>query len=456
METCKRLPGDFDLYRKDSTLAFSLIPLGFQANQQGFRLSVRPVAGYRLLSSQNTYVVHRWQGAETWGYMGERWGFYANLRDNYQSSPLSRDSFFTLEKGAMYKGENVMTDFAEMQAGLSYQWKWGGISLQKENPEWGNNYHGSNILSSRAPSFAHLSLTLYPVSWLEFRFLHGWLSSQVLDSQQTYNTGHSLRKIYRGKYLATNLLTITPWKHLAISLGNSVVYSDIGVQPLYFIPFLMYKAVDYSAYANSNDAGQNSQIFFDISSRNLKYLHLYTSIFIDELSFSRMRDPARQSNYVSGKLGARLSDFPLSNLSLTLEYTRTNPMTYQHFIETTSYSTNRFTLGHYLRDNSEELYLAADYRPLRGLLLQAAYTHARHGNNYVYGVDDAWGRPFMQAVTWEQKKIELLARYEIIERGMVFLKGTSQQTTGLVERFTPELYQGDTFTFEMGIQLGFR
>ncbi|MCX6271819.1 MAG: hypothetical protein NTU44_11475 [Bacteroidetes bacterium] len=450
----RNLPGDIDLYRQDDVFSLSLNPLGVNYCDSLFRLQARPIAGYRYYKNGNGHIVHRWEGAEVSGYVGKHWGFYANLRDNYQSSQLVRDSFFTLDQGALYKGDNGPTDFAEMRAGLSYTWDWGNISLEKENIEWGNNYHGANILSGRPPSFALIRLNVHPVRWLDFNYFHGWLVSQVIDSVRTYQHAHGTRKIYRDKYIAANMLTVTPWKYFQVSLGNSVIYSDIGVQPLYLIPFLFFKAVDYSKFANSNDAGQNAQMFFDISSRNIRHLHLYTSFFIDEISFSRFYDKDRNSNYISGKAGARVSNFPLSNIAFTAEYTRTNPMVYQHYIETTSFASNRYTLGHYLRDNSEEMFFSFSFRPLRGLLFQVSYTHARHGNNYVYGIDDAWGRPFMETVTWEEKLTEVCVQYEIIEKGMVFFRSQFSEITGQERRFTPELYWGKTTTIETGINLG--
>ena len=70
----------------------------------------------------------------------------------------------------------------------------------------------------------------------------------------------------------------------------------------------------------------NSQMFLDISSRQIKKLHLYATLFIDELSVSRITDED-EWNFFSWKAGFRLTDLPFSNLSFTTEFTYTYPLT---------------------------------------------------------------------------------------------------------------------------------
>ena len=146
----------------------------------------------------------------------------------------------------------------------------GKSQLVKDHMVWGDNYHGSNILSGHQPSFTMLKLHLQPVRWFDFNYIHGWFVSDVVDSSRSYVNGQSLRKVYRQKYIAANMF-IYPGRKFQFSIGNSIIYSDQDVQPAYLVPFSFYKTVDHAQTSTgSNFLGQNSQLFFNISSRNLK------------------------------------------------------------------------------------------------------------------------------------------------------------------------------------------
>jgi hypothetical protein len=263
------------------------------------------------------------------------------------------------------------------------------------------------------------------------------------------------------------MFTFYPVRFLNLSFGNSIIYSDQGVQPVYLIPFLFYKSVDHtmnSTYA-SGMAGQNSQVFFDISSRNLKHLHLFFSMFIDEFSVSRVTDPERH-NFISYKGGARLSNWPVKNLSLTGEYTFSLPMTYQHNISTTTFETNLYNLGHYMRDNSRNLYIMMRYKPVRGLDIDIFYDFAQHGDDVKYGEfeppDEA---PVMENITWQKDVYGFNARYQLFNgtwftAGLAFSNYRGFDAGDLtaqeyLDKFTPPYYQGQNTTLYLGFNIGF-
>jgi hypothetical protein len=130
-------------------------------------------------------------------------------------------------------------------------WEWGNLSLEKDHLEWGDNYNGANILSGRTPSYAMIKLHMNPAPWLDFNYHHGWLVSQVVDSVQSYypNPGDPLKTVYRNKYIAANMFTVTPFERLNISVGNSIIYSEMNVQPIYMIPFMFFKSVVHTQTA---------------------------------------------------------------------------------------------------------------------------------------------------------------------------------------------------------------
>jgi len=460
-------PGN--IFPKKDHIATSLDPIGVHYRDSVFALSVRPVWGITYFTNRNGTATHRWGGLEGFGYITKNIGLYTSLRDNRESQWLSAPEYFVQRQGVPVKGvPDGGVDFSEARGGLMASWKWGSVGVIKDHFTWGNSYYGSNIFSGRTPSFAHIKLHLKPVKWFEFNYIHGWLVSEVIDSTRSYWDGDTYREVFHSKYIAANMFTFTPVKHLNISFGNSIIYSDIGVQAAYLVPFLFYKSVDHTLNSTANNTGQNSQMFFDISSRNLKHLHLFVSVFIDEFSISRVSEKEAH-NFISYKGGFRLSNWPVRNLSLITEYTFTLPMTYQHYISTTTFESNSYNLGHYMRDNSQDLYIALKYKPIRGLTIDAFYNFAQHGNDEKYGEfvpgDEV---PVMEIITWQKSVLGLKARYEVVNNAYVYLGVVYSDVRGLKElegnravvpnylnKFTPPLFRGINTTLEAGFNIGF-
>jgi len=379
---------------------------------------------------------------------------------------MTSPEYFNQRIGSPIKGSvKGGVDYSDARGGLMVSWKWGAIGIVKDQVVWGNNYNGSNILSGHTPSFAQIKLELKPAKWFEFNYIHAWLVSDVIDSNRSYWDGNTYREVMHGKYMAANMFTFIPWRHLNLSFGNSIVYSDIGVQAAYLVPFLFYKSVDHTLNSTNNYAGQNSQMFFDISSRNIKHLHLFFTLFVDEFSMTRVTN-SKEHNFLSYKGGFRLSNWPLKDLSLTTEFTYTLPMTYQHRTSTTTFESNSYNLGHYMRDNSMDIFFALTYKPIRGLRVDLSYAFAKHGNNYVYGVYEPGDQaPILKDITWQESIIGLKGKYEFINNAYVFAGifiGDIQgyDVDGLTAEdyltlFTPEMYWGNTTTVNVGFNIGF-
>ncbi|MEI7662573.1 MAG: hypothetical protein WCK34_10255 [Bacteroidota bacterium] len=457
-----RLADEYDyklnfLLKKRPEMAVALNPLGFHYRDSLFTFSFRPILGLQLMTNQNSTEYRRWWGGSMFGYIGRNIGFYANIRDNRESVPLATPVYFTQVQGSVYKyNDKGGVDFAEMRGGLVASVKWGSIGLMVDRVAWGDNYHGANILSGKAPSFPYVQLHLNPVKWFDFNYMHGWLSSNVIDSSRSYYTGGVYRQVYRNKYIAANMYTITPWRGFNFSLGNSIIYSDINVNPIYLIPFLFYNPADASKNNYIDFGGSNSQLFFNISNRQINHLHIYLSLYIDEWKMSRLLKK-NMHNFTSLKSGFRLSNFPFQNFVFTAEYTRTQPMTYDHYIPTTVFSSNGYVLGSYLRENSQELFFNVSFHPFRGLIFNASYNLAQHGDNVPYRYNAGYAVeqvPFLKNITWQNNSIELTARYEFVNNGYFFLQFLNSDQQGEV-RYQPVFMHGQTSTFSLGLNVGF-
>jgi hypothetical protein len=478
---------------KNVTLAF--LQPAFNYRDSVFRARITPILGMHITTNANGTFTQRWYGADIQTMIGKHLSVYGSLRDlqidaswlknglPVSAALLARPTYLNNFPGYEYKESSVGGDFSDSRGGIIYSWNWGSIGLIKDNIVWGDNNHGSNIISGRAPSFPMISLHLKPVKWFEMQYIHGWLVSNVLDSSRYYidNVGN---KEYRmaNKFIAANLFTFTPFRNFNFSIGNSIVYAEPNIQAAYLIPIAFYKSEDHTMTKGLTLENQNSQIFLNISSRNIKHLHLFTSVYADEISWSRFLPSSKERNPISYKLGAELSNFPLQNLSFIAEYTSTNIINYKHSIPALTWASNNYNLGSYLGDNSTEIYLEARYKPFRGLDLSLSLTDAKHGNEYIYLRRDAQGvdaiaRIISQLslgdITWSNNTATFNAKYEIVNNAYAIInvaysdiKGYNLTSTpipgevrlnaqGYLDLFTPKYLQGKNTTITVGFSFGF-
>jgi hypothetical protein len=428
-----------------------------------FTLTVNPILGMEYGTNSSGNYIHRRNGGELYGYVGKHLGFSASLRDNGISDILTSPQFLTYSQGGNFKinqgQEGARSDYSEALGSIYYSTEWMRLGFSKNNFTWGDNYHGANIRSDKAPSVGYIDFNLSPVKWFELNYTHSWLVSELIDSNRSFTYNNVARDIFINKNRAANLFTFKPFKRLHFSVGNSIIYSDDAIKPFYLIPFMFYKSVDHTYNsAGSNALGQNSQMFINISSRQIKHLHLYTSVFIDEISIGKIFDSEKSSNILSAKLGFKINNFPIKNTYIIAEYTRTNPWTYRHQIETTTYASNDYTLGHYLGENAQEIYLEGGFKLFRGLKASLSYLFAKKGAEHVYelvaGNANVKGLPFLETVVWQNQTVEASLSYEIINDGFVYAKVRLSDITG-DENYTPKIYRGDKTTIVGGINFGF-
>lgn len=454
---------------KEHSLAIISSAIGMAYKDTNFRILAQPILGVSYSTNENGKLTQTRGGISLYSYIGEHLGIYTSVRDNNVSLPMMNPKYFVQKQGVPYKnfGEEGI-DFSEARGGLVYSWKWGAVGIIKDHVEWGLGYNGTNIQSGRTPSFPMIKMQLKPSRWFEFNYYHGWLVSEVTDSTNSYWSDGTYRVVNRSKYIAANMFTFYLIKNLNFSFGNSIVYSDVGGSGphlAYMIPFLFYKSVDHtlSTIGSGKEAGQNSQLFFNISSRNVKHLHLYFTWFMDDFSIGHFTK-SDEFNIFSYKGGIRISNLFIPNISLTAEYTITNPFVFKHKIETITYESNSYNMGHYLRDNSKEIYLAIQYKPIRGFNINVAYALASHYDDY--DLAECAQDPNCNAhkvakfnnLIWQNQSISLNVKYEIFANTYIFADLYHQDITGQqvkIEIYTPAYYWGNTNTINMGVNMGF-
>ncbi len=463
--------GKATIFRRDSIFSVFLLTPEIAWRDSLFSIVLRPVYGYRNISGGNTDFWATYGGVEAISYIGENWSVYTSLRDNYQAGQkMAQPTWLTQEQGGTYKvqtGGGQGGEFSEMRGGITYTWKWGAIGLVKDHIQWGDNFNGSNIFSGRTPSFPMIRFMANPAPWLEFQYYHGWLVSQEIDSLRSFFPEEGpKRTVSRQMYIAANMLSLKPLKRLHFSIGNSIIYGDMDVQLAYLNPFMFYKSIVHTI--NWGSTFQNSALYLNLSSRQIKHLHLYATYFIDEFSIRRITDPNRH-NFTSFKGGLSLTDWPVRNVFLVGEYTRTNPITFLHDEPTTSFQSNKYNLGHYLQDNAEELFAALRIYPWSTFELGASWSVARKGNYYQYlrkrrnpKIDEM---PVLQDITWRNNSLAFDMMYRPLPNLRLFARYTLSDIQGFdvdnqssqyyLNLFSSPYLHGSNKILELGFGMGF-
>ena len=431
----------------------------FHYSDSLFSMTVNPIIGADTWVNENGSFYHWWNGVEAHSRVG-KFGIWASLRDNHESTELTARDFQNERIGASnIKGfAGGKRDYWELRGGITYGWDWGHVGLMMGQAAWGENNAGANILSGRTPAFPRLELSLDPAPWFRMTYIHGTLVSEVVDSSLSFITsnayGDEYRRVYHSKYMAANIFTFTPVKALQLSVGNSVVYDYRQPHWAFLLPVAFYKAIDHTLNAGINN--MNSQLFMSLSSRNLKHFHFYGTVFLDEVAMDRVIND-EEFNFVSYKAG--LSSTLLPNLRLVAEYTWTNSLTFMHNVPTTTFESNQYNLGHYLEDNAKDFYASLSWSPWRTLSLKAYLNQSLKGPDHTaLGTMPRAGSPPLDPIVWESMKMGLLLNVQLmndlcLRLGYEFRDVTGEQA--YLDRWTADEYHGQTNTFRFGINYGF-
>ena len=362
----------------------------FSYRDKLFSLNVSPILGLKIGSRDNEKLTHMWNGIYAYGYIDDFLGFSFDFRDNTENGKsLDKHKYFTPTTGVEGRtDENIVnyspnkTEYSEVKATISTDWDWGSVAVGKDFLEWGYGKSGLLVLSQKAPSFGFIRLDIKPVDWLRFNYIHGWLASDVIDSNSIfYNTAGTQSFSYREKFIATHSLIITPIKGLDLSVGESMIYSD-KLELLYLMPMMFFRLSDHSLSNQVNAAGGNAQFFFAVSSKgHIPNTHLYGTLFIDEITLGGLLDSYKQRNQLGFTFGGSEIDFLIENLTTTIEYTKIYPFVYHHYIQTKDYASSNYPLGHWMGHNSDLFYGSLNYRIFRGLQATVWGQYVRKGGD---------------------------------------------------------------------------
>jgi len=414
----------------------------FSYGGDGFKLNASLILGAEIGSVKDAKQTHFWNGIYSYGYIYDVLGFSFDFRDNTESgTTLDKTKSFTPETGVVartdanfYEYPPDKMEYSEAKMMLATDWKWGSLAAGKEFLEWGYGDNGLLVMSQKAPSFPLIRLDVNPVEWLSFNYFHAWLSSDVVDTTSFYYTDTGNRRyLYRQKYLASHTLTIKPIRGLDISIGESIIYAD-QLEILYLIPITFFRLADHYLSTHINEAGSNAQFFASVSSKgHIKNTHLYGTLFIDEFTLTNVFDPEKQKMQVGFTLGSSVTDLPIHNLTLKLEYSKIYPYVYQHYINTTTFESASYVLGHWMNNNADQIYGSLKYRFIRGLEAEIWARYIRQGERAdVNKIFDVPQPPFLFGLRTNYTYLGAQAKFEILHELFVraryqYLKTSKQQ-----------------------------
>lgn len=184
-----------------------------------FSLNLSPILGVKIGSRDSEKLTHFWNGIYTYGYIDKYVGFSFDFRDNTESgSTIDKTKEFTPVTGVEAKSSLTSPlysldkmEYSESKAVIATDWSWGSFAVGKDFLEWGYSESGLIVLSQKPPSYGFIRLDIKPVDWLKFNYMHGWLSSGVIDSNSIfYNTSGGISFSFVDKFIATHSLIITP------------------------------------------------------------------------------------------------------------------------------------------------------------------------------------------------------------------------------------------------------
>lgn len=352
----------------------------FSYNDDTFKFNAVPQLGFKqtFIDKDKNFLSE--MGLDLYGYLLNNIGFSLEIKtNNIRGEAIDITREFTPQTGFLPdvrdRGRDV--GYSDVNASISVDWRWGSASISKDYMQYGYAKFGNLILSNKAPSFPHIKLQLNPVDWFKFYFFHAWLTSDVIDSA---NLAAYKRDIYIDKFFAWHAISVTPFRGFDISLGESVIYGD-KLEIAYLMPVMFYFfADDFISSRRGKPGDANQQIFLTLSSRNnIKNTHLYTTLFIDEMTIGGINGSIFINNSYGGAtkrrertqlgytVGASITDLPFDNLNLNLEYTRINPFVYGHHDPAQTYRNSSYLMGHWMGHNADLFYSSINYRIFRGL-----------------------------------------------------------------------------------------
>ena len=444
-------------FKKDNNGRFR----SFTASGDNFFITADPLIQGAGSIYNKVNFTQRAIGIQSWGKIGKHIGFQFSGKDvNESRDDTSREAFIyngprTGFVNLVYDPFRKNVNFTEFKTNISYSWKNGSVSVGQDNMLWGYGQNGRIVLSDKAPISPYFRIDYQPLKWFRFNYAHFWLSSKNIDSISTYSFRNNVyggaRITFVPKFFATHSITLTPFKGVDFSIGESIVYAD-KLNVAYLFPLMFFKVADNNQSNFNILAGSNGQFFFQLSVKNRpKNTHIYSTLFIDEIRITEMFNGLKSRNQIGYNLGATLNDFILPYLSIYTEYTKVLPSVYNNLNPAQNYTSYGSYLGDWMGNNFDRLLFGAKYTPIARLKLDARFQFSRKGaettieQQYVASPQPV----FLFKKQFEQRELYINASYELLNN--IYLRANLRT----INTIYPNQVTNSIFTnYSFGVNFG--
>ena len=342
----------------------------------------------RALFDQDRTQLFTWQntrGLRLSGKFGAHIFFESRLEENQRVVPIPN-----VQKRTAPRLGNVKYEVDDGSIGLTepydyfvgtgmvgFRNKFFELRLGRDRNHWGLG-KSSVQLSHYAPAYDQFQIrtTVGKVQYVNLFSGFSDLSSLTND--------FALSQTIPRKYGAFHRLSFNPTPRFQFGVFESVIFAPDSVRSgfdfSYLNPVIFYRAVE----TDRGSAG-NAVIGGDFSWVVRPGLQVYSQMILDEFRISEIRKPGRGwwGNKWSWMMGFYMID-PLpfaENLTLRLEYTRTRPFTYSHFISNQGYIHYGDFLAQPAGPNSEDLGIFMTYQPRPRIFVAANFAMTVRGRN---------------------------------------------------------------------------
>lgn len=442
----------------ESAQIFDLLPVRYKDEKFSLSGNIMASASYGVFGDAN--VLKRKVGINFYGSYNKWFNAYIRFSDAGETGDAYDDlRNISPERGYDFFEVDNGIEYSDIIGGLVIDFDWGNIRITKDYQNWGSGRDGQLILSDKTVSYPALSVTLKPVNWFRFYYMHGWLNSGVVDSSSirrinSSNISSPESYSFIPKYIATNMLTLTYKGLIDYSLGNSIVYWG-DIRPEMFIPFMFFKYLDRDTGKGVFNDG-NGQIFVDLSLYYPKNFNFYATVFFDVLSIKSIVGDFRHSKWLGYTFGGKHVGLFGQGIDLFAEYTRISPWVYEHKDDATTYKHIDYTLGHWIGQNADLLTLGVNYYPRYDLFVSFYAKFLRKG-----GLLDIWyayngnvDEEFLYGERHNETVLGLKIKYDLLPYLKIVAEGAISDVTDELPGRTKSFYLGNNNSFSLGFSYG--
>jgi len=432
----------------------------FEVKEKDFFLAINPIVQFQLSkemgNDQRIFLNSR--GISIRGVIARRLGFYTQLVENLERSPLFMQDRILQTRAVpgagrynSYKLSGV--DYSDARGGFTFNAaKYLDFQFAYDKNFIGNGYR-SLILSEESANYLFLK-----VNTRIWKFNYQNIFMELNPQFSGYVRGADL--LLDKKYAAMHHLSmnVTPW--LNIGLFEAVIFGRKNHFDFsYLNPVIFLRTAE-----KQNNSPDNGLVGFDFKANLAKRGQLYGQLMFDEL---KIKELFSGDGWFGNKFGIQLGGkyinlFNIPNLDIQGELNLVRPFTYSHYDSTASYGHYNQPLAHPLGANFIEGIGIVRYQPLPRLTTAARFIFwnqgadtlsANYGGNIfkLYTTRSAgdYGYTLPSGVKATGVNIQLLASYEIRENLFIdgaYLLRNWKTTSGVIAA-------QDTKMFTAGIRM---